>query len=197
VPYHWVTGQAEKRLYMKDLSSHILDIVQNSIRAKASLIGIEIAENLNEDSLRIAISDDGTGMSTEQLKGATDPFYTSRTTRKVGLGLSLLKQNAEMTGGTFLIDSELGKGTTVIASFTHSHFDRPVMGDLAGTLLLLICDSGQIDYAFKHETQSGVFQLDTRDVKQMLEDVPLNHPEIRSFMKEIIQENLEQIQIGE
>jgi len=182
---------------MKDLSLHILDIVQNSIRAKAKLIGIEICEFPKENQLIITITDDGIGMSPEQLKSAIDPFYTSRTTRKVGLGLSLFKQNAEITGGTFNLESKLGKGTKVTAVFGLNHLDRPVMGDLVGTLLLLICSSETTNYVFKHQTPSGEFTLDTREIKQTLENVPLNHPEIRSFLKEMLQENLEQIQISE
>jgi anti-sigma regulatory factor (Ser/Thr protein kinase) len=182
---------------MKDLSMHILDIVQNSIRAKAKMIGIEMTESPDENRLTVSIADDGTGMDSEQLKLATDPFYTSRTTRKVGLGLSLLKQNAEMTGGTFRIESESGKGTRVTASFVFNHLDRPIIGDLVGTLLILICNSGKTDYVFKHQTGSGTFELDTRDIRQTIEDVPLNHPEVRQFLKEMLQENLEQIQISE
>ena len=182
---------------MKDLSLHILDIVQNSIRAKAALIGIEIAEHPDENQLIITITDDGTGMSPEQLKRAFDPFYTSRTTRKVGLGLSLFKQNAEMTGGNFKIESELGKGTKVTAIFGLNHLDRPIMGNLVGTLIILICSSEEINYVFKHQTPSGVFKLDTREVRQMLENVPISNPEVRLFLKELLQENLEQIQISE
>jgi len=182
---------------MKDLSMHILDIVQNSIRAKAKLIGIETTESPDENRLIISISDDGTGMGQEQLKLATDPFYTSRTTRKVGLGLSLLKQNAEMTGGTFRIESESGIGTRVTAMFVFNHLDRPIIGDLVGTLLILICNSGETDYVFKHQTAAGTFELDTRDIRQTIEDVPINHPEVRQFLKEMLQENLEQIQISE
>jgi hypothetical protein len=182
---------------MKDLSLHILDIVQNSIRAKASLIGIEISELPENDQLIITITDDGLGMSQEQVLKAIDPFYTSRTTRKVGLGLSLFKQNAEMTDGSFHIESELGKGTKVTAVFGLKHIDRPVMGDLTGTLLILICTTDGPDYVFKHQTPSGVFELDTREIKQTIEDVPITHPDIRNFLKEMIQENLEQIQISE
>jgi len=182
---------------MKDLSSHILDIVQNSIRAKAALIKIEITELPERDRLIITISDDGKGMTKEQMHQATDPFYTSRTTRKVGLGLSLLKQNAEMTGGTFYLESEPGKGTKVTAEFGLSHFDRPVIGDLTGTLLLLICSAVNIEYVFQHQTPTGDFKLDTREIRQILGNVPVSNPEIRNFLKEMILENLEQIQICE
>ncbi len=182
---------------MKDLSLHILDIVQNSIRANANLIGIEITELPEENQLIITFTDDGSGMNAEQVQLAIDPFYTSRTTRKVGLGLSLFKQNAEMTGGSFILESELGKGTKVTATFGLNHLDRPVLGDLVGTLLLLICSSREADYVFKHQTPSGKFELDTREIRQTLENVPINHPDIRSFLKEMLQENLEQIQISE
>ncbi|MBW8333821.1 MAG: ATP-binding protein, partial [Prolixibacteraceae bacterium] len=118
-------------------------------------------------------------------------------TRKVGLGLSLFKQNAEMTGGNFKIESELGKGTKVTATFGLNHLDRPIMGDLVGTLLILICSSEEINYVFKHQTPSGGFELDTREVRQTLENVPISNPEVRLFLKEMLQENLEQIQISE
>lgn len=182
---------------MKDLSLHILDIVQNSIRAKASLIRIEVIEKPDSDQMIIAISDDGSGMNEEQLKLATDPFFTTRTTRKVGLGLSLLRQNAEATGGTFEIKSAAGQGTKITSVFGLSHIDRPVTGDLTGTLLILIASPGYAEYVYRHQTPSGEFTLDTREIKQTLGDVPLTHPEIRSFLKAMIQENLEQIQISE
>lgn len=182
---------------MKDLSLHILDIVQNSIRAQARLVEIDITEQPEQNKLTIRITDDGTGMSLEAVKKAIDPFYTSRTTRKVGLGLSLFKQNAEQTEGSFNIESELGKGTCVTAAFGLNHFDRPVMGDLTGVLLLLICAPDPVDYVFKHQTPVGEFTLDTREVKQLLENVPINNPNVRDFLKEMIAGNLEQIQISE
>jgi len=183
---------------MKDLSLHILDIVQNSIRARAKLIQIEIIELPELDQLIISITDDGTGMSKEEVDRAIDPFYTSRTTRKVGLGLSLFKQNAELSGGSFKLESEVGKGTKVTAVFGLEHLDRPIMGDLTGTILLLITDpQNQTDYVFKHQTPNGTFELSTRQIRQTLENVPVSHPEVRLFLKEMIQENLEQIQISE
>ena len=182
---------------MKDLSLHILDIVQNSIRAKARLITVEIVEQPDLDQLSITITDDGTGMSPEQLQSAIDPFYTSRTTRKVGLGLSLFKQNAEMAGGSFTIESDLGKGTRVTAVFGMSHLDRPMMGDLVGCLLILICTPGEVEYVFKHQTPDGEFVLNTFEIKQTLEGVPINHPEVRTFLREMIEENLKQIKISE
>jgi hypothetical protein len=182
---------------MKDLSMHILDIVQNSLRAKATLIEIEIAEKASYNQLIITITDNGTGMDQEQLQQSVDPFYTSRSTRKVGLGLSLFKQNAEMTGGSLSIESESGKGTKVIAIFGMNHIDRPVMGDLVGTLVLLICSSVSENYVFKHQTPFGTFELDTRKIRQMLENVPISNSDVRIFLKEMLEENLEQIKITE
>lgn len=182
---------------MKDLSLHILDIVQNSIRAKAKLIGIEIEELPSQDQFIVTITDDGTGMSDEEQTRAVDPFYTSRTTRKVGLGLSLFKQNAEQTGGSFLIESAQGKGTKVKAVFGFKHFDRPILGDLVGCLLILICSPGNIDYVFQHKTPSGEYIFDTREIREALGDVPIDYPEVRAFLKEMIEGNLEQIHISE
>lgn len=182
---------------MKDLSLHILDIVQNSIRAQAGLIEISITELQEKNQLVICIADNGKGMSESEIIKAIDPFYTSRNTRKVGLGLSLFKQNAEQTGGSLQIESESGKGTKVTATFGLNHFDRPVMGDLTGVLLLLICAPDAVNYVFKHQTQWGEFILDTREIKQTLENVPINHPDVRNFLKEMIDGNLEQIQISE
>ena len=182
---------------MKDLSMHILDIVQNSLRAKATLIEIEIVEKIEDNQLIITITDDGTGMDKKQLQQSIDPFYTSRSTRKVGLGLSLFKQNAEMTGGSLSIESKSGKGTKVIAIFGMNHIDRPVMGDLVGTLVLLICSSGTENYVFKHQTPFGIFELDTRKMRQMLENVSISNPDVRIFLKEMLEENLEQIKITE
>ena len=182
---------------MKDLSLHILDIVQNSIRAKASLIEIEVDEVPVKDQFTISITDNGNGMSAEELKRAVDPFYTSRTTRKVGLGLSLFKQNAEQAGGSFHIESTPGMGTKVTAVFGFSHFDRPIMGDLVGCLLILICSPDNVNYIFRHKTTSGEYVLDTREIKETLGEVPIDHPDVRAFLKEMIAENLEQIHISE
>lgn len=182
---------------MKDLSLHILDIVQNSIRAKASLIEIEVDEVPRKDQFTISITDNGNGMSAEELKRAVDPFYTSRTTRKVGLGLSLFKQNAEQAGGSFHIESTPGIGTKVTAMFGFSHFDRPIMGDLVGCLLILICSPDNVNYIFRHKTTSGEYVLDTREIKETLGEVPIDHPDVRAFLKEMIAENLEQIHISE
>lgn len=182
---------------MNELSLHILDIAQNSIRANAGLIEITITEKPDSDLLSMDIKDDGKGMSPQQVEQAANPFFTSRTKRKVGLGLPLLKHNAELTKGSFQIHSEENKGTQLQVNFGFHHIDRPVLGDMAGTLLILAANEKQTEIRYVHETPKGQFEFDTREVKKELDGVPLSTPEIRKFLNEMIRENLEQIQISE
>ncbi len=178
---------------MRDISLHILDIVQNSISAKASLIEVSIADSVKENSYRLTITDNGKGIEPEKLPLVTDAFHTSRTTRKVGLGLPLLKQNAELTGGTFQIESKVGEGTRVTATFIHNSIDRLPPGDLAGSYLLLIHSNPDIDFVFSHQTDKGHFELDTREVKAVLEGIPITTPEVRQYLKEMLESNFNEI----
>lgn len=181
---------------MKDLSMHILDIIQNSVRAKATMTELWIRENLSEDVYEIRIRDNGCGMDEEMVKKVTDPFFTTRTTRKVGLGLPLLKQNAERTGGSMSIKSEPGKGTEINAVFGHSNIDRPAIGDIAGTMVLLTGANPESDFVYTHKTDKGEYIFDTREVKEALEGVPINDSEVLAYLKEMIKENLKEINIG-
>ena len=178
---------------MKDLASHILDIVQNSIRAEATKVEIKVTEDQEKDSLVIEITENGSGMDEAALARVRDPFFTSRTVRKVGLGIPLLQQNAERTGGKIEINSNIGKGTTVYAWFIHSHLDRPPLGDIAGTVSLLIASNPNIQFIYKHTTAQGSYVLDTEEIKGILENVPLNHPDILQGICEMIRENLKDI----
>ncbi len=178
---------------MKDLSSHILDIVQNSIRANALRIDIELEEDLARDRLTVRIEDDGSGMDEETLRRVRDPFYTSRTVRKVGLGIPLLLQNAERTGGAVTIESALGKGTVLKASFAHSHIDRPPLGDMAGTIALLAAANPEREFLYRHTSGKGEYLFDTREVKELLGNVPLNDPEIVRAIRTLIAENVSEI----
>ena len=182
---------------MNELALHILDIAQNSIRAKASLVQIKLTEKPEADEYLIEIKDDGQGMSQEQLEQASDPFFTSRTRRKVGLGLSLIKHNAELTDGDFQLSSEENRGTQLKVKFGFQHIDRPILGDIAGTLIILVNNEQQTDFVYTHQTPKGQFEFDTREVKKSLDGVPISTPEIRQFLLEMIRENLEQIQISE
>jgi len=182
---------------MNELALHILDIAQNSIRANAGLIEIRIHEKPDDNLLQMEIEDNGKGMSPQQVEQAANPFFTSRTKRKVGLGLPLLKQNAEQTEGSFQLHSEENKGTQLQVNFGFHHIDRPVLGDMAGTLLILAANEKQAEIKYSHETPKGQFEFDTREVKKELDGIPLSTPEIRKFLNEMIRENLEQIQISE
>ncbi len=169
-----------------------MDIVQNSISAGANLITLSVCENCEEDSLVITIRDNGRGMTEEQVRRVTDPFYTTRTTRKVGLGVPLFKMEAEMTGGAFSIDSVPGKGTDVTARFVPSHVDMIPLGDINSTVKLLISCNPQIDFVFLRSLDSRSFTLDTRELREVLgKDVPLSDPEVVSWIGGFLEEQTE------
>jgi hypothetical protein len=162
---------------MQTIADHILDIVENSVRATATLIEIIILEDKKKDLYAVEIRDNGCGMSKETAGKALEPFFTSRTTRKVGLGLPLLKQNAEQCGGTMDLISEPGKGTVVNATFGLGHIDRPPLGDIALVLLLSMAGHDQISFLYSHTTGCGVYTLSSEELKETLGDVPLNSGE--------------------
>lgn len=173
---------------MKEISLHILDIVQNSIAAGASLIGVEILESTKKDEFTVKITDNGKGMSKELVKKVIDPFTTSRTTRKVGLGIPLFKAAAELTGGSFEISSEVGKGTIVTAVFVRSSIDRQPLGDIAGTMLGLFTSYESIDFLYKHSIDQKVFETDTRELKKILGGVSLLEPEVYLWLSDYLKE---------
>ncbi|MBO5453753.1 MAG: ATP-binding protein [Clostridia bacterium] len=174
---------------MKELSLNILDIAQNSISANADLIYITVHENISENYLKIIISDNGKGMSKEFLKTVTDPFSTTRKTRKVGMGISLLKLVTEQTDGAFSIQSEIGVGTVVTAEFTLNHIDRPPLGDIEQTISTLISCNEHIDFVFTRKVNKNEFVLDTREIKKILNGVSLSEPDIIIWIQEYIKEN--------
>jgi hypothetical protein len=178
---------------MKNIAYHILDIVHNSVQARASLISITLSEDTYQKKLKLMIADDGTGMTTEQVESAYDPYFTSRKTRHVGMGLALLKQNAEQCEGSFSISSKIGEGTTVSAVFDTSHIDCPALGDIVGTIHSLITTIPDVDFWYMHEKDDKKFTVDTRDLKTILEGVPLYHKEIKPFLRDLIAENLQEI----
>lgn len=181
---------------MKELSLNILDITHNSIKAKAETIEISIDEQQSENLLKITIQDDGCGMNEAFLRGVTDPFVTTRTTRKVGLGIPLFKQSAEDAGGSFSISSKVGEGTVVCATFQIDHLDRMPIGDMSSTMVSLIQANDRIRFVYKHKTNQGAFVLDTNDLHAQLGDVPLSEPMVLNWIEEYINEKLEDIQGG-
>ncbi len=178
---------------MKTLALHILDIAQNSITAKAENIFIDIEEDTRVNRYVIRVTDDGCGMSEDTIQRVTDPYYTSRTTRKVGMGIPLLKQHAEMAGGNLRIASEEGKGTMVEAFFEHDHMDRQSAGDIAGVMVLLIGSNPEIRFRYGHQCNGKEYALDTKEVQDVLEGVPVNAPEVLKYLREMIRENLSDI----
>ena len=174
---------------MTEISLNVLDIANNSIRADAGLIEIAIQINRDLDTLTIKIADDGCGMTAEQKQKVEDPFFTTRTTRKVGLGVPFFKQAALSTGGSFQINSSPGGGTTVTAVFTLSHIDRMPLGDMNSTIYTLITLNPQIDFLYTYRFDDKEFVLDTREFRQILNDIPINSPEVSVYLKEFLDEN--------
>ena len=174
---------------MRELSLNVLDIVQNSITAKATLIKIELIEDINNDSLKINIFDNGKGMTDEQIKSVTDPFYTTRTTRKIGLGIPLFKMAAEMSGGSFKIESIVGVGTKIFTSYIHSSIDRMPVGNINETVSMLIQMNPDIDFVYTHTFNEKSYSLDTRELREQLEDVPLDTPDVIEWINDYLKEN--------
>lgn len=175
---------------MNELSLHILDICQNSISAKASLIDIVVEEQIEQNLFRITIHDNGTGMTETTLSQVSDPFYTTRSTRKVGLGISLFKMAAEMTNGTFGIQSSIGKGTSVIATFEHNHIDRAPLGRIEETLMILVLNDAGVDIHYHHTYNDKEYVFDTRDIRAALGDIPLNNHDVIQWIKEHIKQGM-------
>ena len=172
---------------------HVLDIVQNSIKAGAALV--TVAFTVDESRvLTFAVRDDGCGMAPEFLARVTDPFTTTRTTRKVGLGIPMLKQSAEMAGGTFGIESEVGKGTCIHASFDLTNIDCIPMGDICDSLITLIVLNPETpDFVFQASAPGREALFDTRQVREALGGVSLAEPEVAAWMKESIDEEFKPI----
>ncbi len=169
---------------MDELSLHILDIAENALAAGAKVIEIVLTLSRPVGRLIIDIIDDGRGMDAETQNRVTDPFYTTRTTRRVGLGLALFKQAAEAAGGSFRIQSNPGRGARVTAEFELGHWDRAPLGNMAGTLLTLMVGRSDVDFIYRQVVPEGEFVLDTRMVKEELGGVPLADPDVILFLKE-------------
>lgn len=172
---------------MKELSLNLLDIVQNSIKAGAANIDIDIEEN--DEYLTFIVNDDGCGMDESMLARVSDPYTTTRTTRKVGLGISLLKMAAEQSGGSVHITSAPGKGTRLRASFEQHHLDRPPLGDIVATIVTLIQGAPFLDFRYSHTFPDGRrASLDTSEIRQALDGVPLSEPGVLQWIAESLAE---------
>jgi anti-sigma regulatory factor (Ser/Thr protein kinase) len=178
---------------MIELALHILDIAENSVRAGAKTVFIDITEDRMKDRLEIEIRDNGAGMDEATLEKAMDPFYTSKKVRRVGLGLPMLREAAIRAGGSFTIDSHVGVGTRVSVGFQLSHIDRQPLGDLAGAFMVLIAGNADVDFVCRHECGGRVFTLDTREIRSEMGDIPMNHTEVLRFIRQHIMEGLKDI----
>jgi len=179
---------------MEDLALHILDITQNSLEAGASEIELEIWENLKENRLSIRVRDNGRGMDSETAAKVTDPFFTTRTTRKIGLGLPLMAAASKAAGGVLTVDSKLGHGTTILATFEHRHLDRAPLGDVEATLMVLLAGHPDKDIFFRHRVDDRVFELDSRDFRAA--DIDLASPFGLTILREAIRKGESDLRIA-
>lgn len=181
---------------MRELSLNVLDITENSVKAGATLITIEVIESTKDNTLMIGIYDNGKGMTEEQVKSVEDPFYTTRTTRKVGMGVPLFKMAAEMSGGRFEISSEVGVGTEVTAYFKTDSVDFVPLGDIASTIEMLVTQNTKIDFVCREKKDDREFIFDTKEIKEILGGVPLDTPEVRLWIREYLKENTDNLNGG-
>ena len=174
---------------MTEISLNILDVAENSTRAGASLVELSVSADTAADTLAVTIKDNGCGMTKEQIAHVTDPFFTTRKTRKVGLGVPFFKYAAESTGGSFSIESEPGRGTAVTAAFGLSHIDRMPLGDINSTVETLITCHPNIDFLYTYRYNEASFTLDTRSFREILGNIPFDTPEIAAYISEYLSEN--------
>ena len=179
---------------MNELSLHILDVCQNSIKADATLIKIIIEEDINNNSYRIFIGDNGIGMNEKTLNEVSDPFFTTRSTRKVGLGVPMFKMAAEMCNGNFNIDSVVNKGTVISAIFEHSHIDRAPLGDISETIMILILNEKDIDIYYEHIINKNKYLFDTREIRKVLDGIPFTDYNVIMWIKDNIKTGINNLQ---
>ena len=175
---------------MKTLDLHIIDIVHNSIRAGASQIVIEMEDSEKRDLLSIKITDNGCGMPREMMDAINDKFYSSRKERKIGMGIALLKYHSSICNGDFHLDSEVGRGTEIYASYQRSHIDLQPRGDLSGCFANFICQYQDINFIVRYILDEETFELSTADVKEVFGDINLNQYQIIKHLSELIHENI-------
>jgi hypothetical protein len=175
---------------MEDISLHVLDIAENSVSAGATLIAITLSEHTALELFILSVEDNGRGIPDEIREKVLDPFTTTRVTRKVGLGLSLLAQSAEDTGGDLTIRPGKDSGTVVTATFRRSHIDMKPLGDMAETLAVLISGKPDVDFLFTYKRNGSTFSFDTRLIKKELADLPINSPPVLLFLRNYLAESI-------
>ena len=178
---------------MRELSLHIIDVIENGITAGADLITLKISEDRKNNLLTIVITDNGSGIHENILEAVMDPFFTTKTTRRVGLGLSLFREASKRCNGEFKIRSREGEGTKISASFQLDHIDMVPVGDMARSLSCLIMGNPEVDFLYFHEVDGQSFNIDTRHIREELDGVPLNNIEVINYIDKTISESLEKI----
>jgi hypothetical protein len=181
---------------VRELSLHILDVVENGVTAGAHCIWIRVEESTARDRLEISIRDDGRGMSAQKIRNLSDPFVTTRTTRRVGLGLSLLSAAARRCEGDIRVNADPGRETEVTAFFRRSHIDRAPLGDMAATMGMLILGNPHLDFVYVHRVDEGEFVLDTRELRAELEGLPLSDPVVVQHLTESMRRSLNELASG-
>ena len=182
---------------MKELSMHVYDLMENSTAANSSEVRLTIRDSIKDNDFHFVIEDNGKGMSPEFLARVTHPYTTSRSTRKVGLGLPPIKMNTENCGGGMKLTSQVGVGTRLEFWFQHNHWDRAPMGDLAGTLVMLVSQHEDIHFIITYTTDDGEFIFDTDEIKEALGGMSMNDITIVRYLKEMVKENLAEIHANE
>lgn len=181
---------------MRELSLHILDLVQNAIEAGAVKVKLEIVEDKKKDIFLIRVTDDGRGMDEIMRKKVLDPFVTTRTTRKIGLGLPLIDMSTKHCGGYLKIDSEPGRGTIIEAMYLFSHIDRPPLGNIIETIKSILIANPDLDFCYSHSVDEHSFRMFTREIVEILGDVPLTHPDVLDWLHEYVKGNISNLYGG-
>ncbi len=174
---------------MKELALHILDVARNSVEAGATELTLTLIEDYEADRLDMIFEDNGRGMNADDLRQATDAFFTTRTTRKVGLGLAMLRATCERCDGGLEISSEPGRGTTVRSWLRLGNIDRPPLGDLGAVVQALACESA-LALRYRHQVSDAFFELDTRELQQELGDVALTSPPVLAWLRGHVNDRL-------
>ena len=177
---------------MEDIAMHILEILMNSIGAGASIVLLKIRNSFKDDVIEIEVDDNGKGMSKEKAEKAASPFHTSRTTRKIGMGLAFLKGLCDTCNGEFKIESEEGVGTKVIAKIQKSHIDTPELGDLGEISMDILQGNEDLNYTLEYNSDVGSFIFSLEEIKELLGGVSINEPEILLWIKDYINQGIEQ-----
>ncbi|SMC83485.1 ATP-binding protein [Sporomusa malonica] len=175
---------------MREISLHILDLVQNSIEAGATSVTLEISECLVDDEMTIKVSDNGRGMNEQLRQLVIDPFITTRTTRRIGLGLPLMDMSTKRCGGYLKIDSTPGKGTVVQAMYKHSHFDRPPIGNLVETIKSILVANSELHFLYHHTVNDKFFSVSSQELAITLDGIPLTQPDVLVWLHEYLSDNI-------